>query len=118
MLYLTLENISTTKIATNLAVLLHADPELYKIDTRYVQLTPIVPGCPLKIDFDVSVPIDAEGMLPDLTPENSIIRVMVIKDGLVSVFKMDLNFVETIKYTFLEQATDRIDGCDAGTRNI
>lgn len=70
-------------IAKNLAILLHADPALYTIKKRYVELTPIVPGCPLKMDFDVSIPIDAEGMLPDLTSENSIIRVMVIKDGLV-----------------------------------
>lgn len=84
-LYLTLENISATKIATDLAVLLHADPSHYKIDNRYVALSPLVPGCPLKMDFDVSVIIDSDGLLPiDMTPENSIIRVMIVKNGQVT----------------------------------
>lgn len=78
----TLENMSATKIAGGLIILLHADPKHYKIDRRLVQVLPIVPACPMTMDFPITVLVDAEGMLPiDLTPENSIIRVMVIKDG-------------------------------------
>ena len=33
-LYVTLENISATKIATNLYIIIHADPSLYKIEKR------------------------------------------------------------------------------------
>ena len=43
-LYVTLENISATKIATNLYIIIHADPSLYKIEKRFVELSPIVPG--------------------------------------------------------------------------
>jgi hypothetical protein len=84
LLNITLENISATKVAGELSILLHADPSHYKIERRYVELLPIVPGCPITMDFQVTVMVDSEGMLPpDLTPENSIIRVMIIKDGQV-----------------------------------
>lgn len=83
-LYVTLENLSATKIAAELIILLHADPKHYKIERRLVQLLPLVPGCPITMDFPVTVQMDAEGMMPlDMTPENSIIRVMVAKDGQV-----------------------------------
>ena len=42
-LYVTLENISATKIATNLYII-HADLSLYKIEKRFVELSLIVPG--------------------------------------------------------------------------
>lgn len=44
LLTLTLENISATKVATKLAVLLHANPAHYKIAKRYVELPPLMPG--------------------------------------------------------------------------
>ena len=43
-LYVTLENISAKKIATNLYIIIHADPCLYKIEERFVELSLIVPG--------------------------------------------------------------------------
>lgn len=44
LLTVTLENISVAKIVTNLTILLHADPNHYKIENRYVELTPLMPG--------------------------------------------------------------------------
>lgn len=44
LLTVTLENISATKVVTNLSVLLHANPEHYKIEKRYSELTPLMPG--------------------------------------------------------------------------
>lgn len=44
LLTVTLENISASKMASQLSVLLHADPSHYKIDKRYVELTPLMPG--------------------------------------------------------------------------
>lgn len=44
LLTVTLENISATKVVTNLSVLLHANPEHYKIEKRYAELTPLMPG--------------------------------------------------------------------------
>jgi Bardet-Biedl syndrome 1 protein len=44
LLTVTLENISATKIVTNLTILLHANPQHYKIDKRYAELLPLVPG--------------------------------------------------------------------------
>lgn len=101
LLTVTLENISATKVVTNLSVLLHANPEHYKIEKRYAELTPLLPGkflsklenrchltiyplgIPLVMDFNVSVQITSENLLPnDLTLDNSIIRVLIIKEGL------------------------------------
>jgi hypothetical protein len=50
----TLENISATKIVSNLSVLLHANPEHYKIEKMFAQITPLVPGevcCEIFIHF-------------------------------------------------------------------
>lgn len=44
LLSVTLENISATKIVRNLSILLHANPEHYKIARMYAELTPLVPG--------------------------------------------------------------------------
>lgn len=44
LLTVTLENISATKVVTNLSVLLHANPEHYKIEKRYFEITPLMPG--------------------------------------------------------------------------
>lgn len=44
LLTITLENISATKIVGNLSILLHANPEHYKIDKMFSQITPLVPG--------------------------------------------------------------------------
>lgn len=44
LLTVTLENISATKIVRNLSILLHANPEHYKIGRMYAELTPLVPG--------------------------------------------------------------------------
>lgn len=44
LLTVTLENISATKIVSNLSILLHANPEHYKIENMFAQITPLVPG--------------------------------------------------------------------------
>lgn len=44
LLTITLENISATKIVGNLSILLHANPDHYKIDRIFAQITPLVPG--------------------------------------------------------------------------
>lgn len=44
LLTITLENISATKIAGNLSILLHANPKHYNIERRFAELTPLVPG--------------------------------------------------------------------------
>lgn len=44
LLTVTLENISATKIVRNLSILLHANPEHYKIGRHYAELTPLLPG--------------------------------------------------------------------------
>ncbi|CRK95130.1 CLUMA_CG008608, isoform A [Clunio marinus] len=83
LLTVTLENISATKIAGNLSILLHADPEHYKIKRRYADLSPLMPGIPLEMDFQVSVALTPDNLLPsDMTTENSIIRVLIIKENL------------------------------------
>jgi Bardet-Biedl syndrome 1 protein len=83
LLTLTLENISATKIVKNLSILLHSNPNHYKIENPFMQLTPLVPGAPLLISFKVSIPMQPENLLPaDMTLENSIIRVLIIKEGL------------------------------------
>lgn len=82
LLVVTLENISAAKMATHLAILLHADPNHYQINKRYVELTPLMPGIPLIMDFQVKVRMTSDNLLPnDLTIENSIIRVLIMRDG-------------------------------------
>lgn len=46
-----------------------------------------MPGAPIKIDFKVTAILDPNDGLPpsDLTPENAIVRVLVIKTGQVNV---------------------------------
>ncbi|KAG5673312.1 hypothetical protein PVAND_003372 [Polypedilum vanderplanki] len=81
LLTLTLENISATKIVTNLSIIIHANPNHYKVDKQSVDLTPLVPGIPLITDFNVSIQITSENLLPpDMTLENSIIRVLIVKE--------------------------------------
>lgn len=43
-LTVTLENISATKVATGLSILIHANPEHYKFKNQFCQLTPLMPG--------------------------------------------------------------------------
>ncbi|CAO1334828.1 unnamed protein product [Diamesa hyperborea] len=81
-LYVTLENISATKIATNLYIIIHADSSLYKIERRFVELSPIVPGFSLKMDFDVSSQLTPEGLPVEMSFDTSIIRVLIMKEGL------------------------------------
>lgn len=52
----------------------------------YTQLPPLVPAAPVKIDFKVTAIVDPNDGLPpsDLTPENSVIRAMIIKSGQAS----------------------------------
>lgn len=47
LLTVTLENISATRVVTNLSILLHADPRHYGIARRYAEITPLLPGKPL-----------------------------------------------------------------------
>lgn len=70
LLVVTLENISATKMASHLSILLHADPSHYKIDRRFVELTPLMPGeknmqaasklnCLSRNSFSVGFPSDS-----------------------------------------------------------
>ncbi|KAI8126246.1 hypothetical protein FF38_13487 [Lucilia cuprina] len=80
-LYLTIQNLSTYKMASNLVVLLHADRRHYTIQKSMAKLPSILPGVPLKIDFEVVAVLDINDKLPPhtLTPDNSNIRVMIMK---------------------------------------
>lgn len=82
-LFLTIENMAARKEAAGMAVLLHADPNHYLLERPYAQLPPLVPSAPIKIDFKVTAIVDENDGLPpsDLTPENAIVRVLVIKVG-------------------------------------
>jgi Bardet-Biedl syndrome 1 protein len=83
-----LENMSARKEAANLSILLHADHRHYTLEKPYTQLPPLVPGAPLKLSFKVIAVLDADNLPPvDLTPENSVIRVMLIKYGQVKAFE-------------------------------
>lgn len=44
LLTVTLENISATRVVTNLSILLHADPKHYEIKRRFANITPLLPG--------------------------------------------------------------------------
>lgn len=51
-----------------------------------LKLPSLVPGSPIKIDFKITALLDPNDGLPpsDLTPENAIVRVILIKAGHVS----------------------------------
>lgn len=87
-MYLQVENMSTSKEASGLYLILHADHRHYNLDRCFTHLPMIVPGSPVKLDFDVSLVMDPkDGMPPtDLTPENSVIKVLIVKQGQVSDF--------------------------------
>lgn len=82
-LYLTIQNLSTYKMASNLALLLHADRRHYTIQQSVAKLPSVLPGIPLRVDFEVMAVLDAMDKLPPatLTPDNSQIRVMLMKAG-------------------------------------
>lgn len=44
LLTVTLENISETKTVADVSILLHANPNHYKIGRRYAEITPLMPG--------------------------------------------------------------------------
>lgn len=88
-LKLRLENMaSRRREANNLCVLLHAENRHYTLGKPYARLPALAPGVPLTIDFKVTVIIDPTDGLPpsDLTPDNSVIRVMIFKCGQVKGF--------------------------------
>lgn len=82
-LYLTVQNLSTFKMASNLVVLLHADRRHYTIPQTLARLPSVLPGVPLRVDFEVVAVLDPMDKLPpaSLTPDNSLIRVMLMKAG-------------------------------------
>ncbi|GAB0098228.1 Bardet-Biedl syndrome 1 [Sergentomyia squamirostris] len=82
-LKLRLENMASRREANNLCVLLHAENRHYTLERPFIRLPPLVPGVLLTINFKVTVIIDPTDGLPppDLTPDNSVIRVMVFKCG-------------------------------------
>ncbi|XP_022216762.2 Bardet-Biedl syndrome 1 protein homolog [Drosophila obscura] len=82
-LYLTVQNLSTFKMASNLMVLLHADRRHYAIQQSLARLPSVLPGIPLRVDFEVVAVLDALDKLPppSLTLDNSLIRVMLMKAG-------------------------------------
>ncbi|KAI9581551.1 hypothetical protein GQX74_012876 [Glossina fuscipes] len=95
--YLTIQNLSTYKMASNLTVLIHSDRRhyttvkslakvsynaSYNVLVKTTLILPcILPGIPLKIDFEVVAVINPNDKLPphSLTPDNSHIRIMLIK---------------------------------------
>uniref|UniRef100_A0A1A9ZFV4 Uncharacterized protein n=1 Tax=Glossina pallidipes TaxID=7398 RepID=A0A1A9ZFV4_GLOPL len=79
--YLTIQNLSTYKMASNLTVLIHSDRHHYTTVKSLAKLPCILPGIPLKIDFEVVAVINPNDKLPphSLTPDNSHIRIMLIK---------------------------------------
>ncbi|KAH8302769.1 hypothetical protein KR044_010695 [Drosophila immigrans] len=82
-LYLTVQNLSTFKMASNLVVLLHADRRHYTMQQSMARLPSVLPGIPLRVDFEVVAVLDVVDKLPpgSLTPDNSQIRVMLLKTG-------------------------------------
>ncbi|KAH8398752.1 hypothetical protein KR222_002710 [Zaprionus bogoriensis] len=82
-LYLTVQNLSTFKMASNLVVLLHADRRHYNVQQAVARLPSVLPGIPLRVDLEVVAVLDAVDKLPpaSLTPDNSQIRVMLLKAG-------------------------------------
>ncbi|XP_062128230.1 Bardet-Biedl syndrome 1 protein homolog [Drosophila sulfurigaster albostrigata] len=82
-LYLTVQNLSTFKMASNLVVLLHADRRHYTMSQSMARLPSVLPGIPLRVDFEVVAVLDPMDKLPpgSLTPDNSQIRVMLLKTG-------------------------------------
>ncbi|KAH8390468.1 hypothetical protein KR215_000255 [Drosophila sulfurigaster] len=82
-LYLTVQNLSTFKMASNLVVLLHADRRHYTMSQSMARLPSVLPGIPLRVDFEVVAVLDPIDKLPpgSLTPDNSHIRVMLLKTG-------------------------------------
>lgn len=84
-MYIQLENLAVKREASGLNLLLHSNHQHFDLSKCYTELPMLVPGYPIKMDFDVAVKMDATDNLPpsDLTPENSVIRVLIIKSGLV-----------------------------------
>ncbi|KAH8270290.1 hypothetical protein KR018_006571 [Drosophila ironensis] len=82
-LYLTVQNLSTFKMASNLVVLLHADRRHYTISQSMARLPSVLPGVPLRVDFEVVAVLDPLDKLPPatLSPDNSQIRVLLTKAG-------------------------------------
>ncbi|XP_055384123.1 Bardet-Biedl syndrome 1 protein homolog [Condylostylus longicornis] len=82
-LFLTIENMSTTKPATFLTVLLHADKNHYQLPKAVANLPTLIPGIPMKIDFEVNAVLDPIDHLPpsDLTVEKAIVRIFILKKG-------------------------------------
>ncbi|KAJ6640773.1 Bardet-Biedl syndrome 1 protein like [Pseudolycoriella hygida] len=80
---LTLENMAARRDAPHINVLLHADDQHYCLEKPYASLPTLVPGSPIKIDFKITTLLDPNDGLPpsDLTPENAIVRVMLLKSG-------------------------------------
>ncbi|XP_055846740.1 Bardet-Biedl syndrome 1 protein homolog isoform X2 [Episyrphus balteatus] len=80
-LFLTIQNLSSYKVATNLRLLLHADRRHYKIAKSMAMLPAILPGTPLKVDFEVTAILSQENGLPPLTltKDNSIVRIIITK---------------------------------------
>lgn len=67
------------------SVLLHADHQYHKLNSSLTQLPVLVPRVPIKLNFDVSVITNFVGkLLPgDLSQDNSIIKVIILKTGQV-----------------------------------
>ncbi|XP_030385738.1 Bardet-Biedl syndrome 1 protein homolog [Scaptodrosophila lebanonensis] len=82
-LYLTVQNLSSFKMASNLVVLLHADRRHYTIQQSMARLPSVLPGVPLRVDFEVVAVLDPIDKLPPatLTLDNAQIRVMLLKSG-------------------------------------
>jgi len=67
-LYLTVQNLSTFKMASNLVVLLHADRRHYTIPQTLARLPSVLPGVPLRVDFEVVAVLDPMDKLPPAQP--------------------------------------------------
>ncbi|XP_063701971.1 LOW QUALITY PROTEIN: Bardet-Biedl syndrome 1 protein, partial [Culicoides brevitarsis] len=82
-LFLQIDNLSTEREAFELFLILHADHRHFELNRSFTYLPMIIPGCPVKMDFDVSIVMDPRDGLPpsDLTPENAVIKVVIGKTG-------------------------------------
>lgn len=80
-MYLQIENMSTTKAAGQLSLLLHANHRHFKLNKSFTHLPMLVPRHPVKMDFDVTIVLDAMDNMPamDLTQDNSVIKVLIIR---------------------------------------
>lgn len=85
-LKLKIENLSVRQEASQLCVLLHANPSHYKLNEPFVYLPPLLPNFSMKIHFNVTVETNPDDGLPpaDLTMEKAAIKCILFRRAQVS----------------------------------